>query len=82
MSDTLAVVVRVLAEETEVPVPITAELALEEDLGLTSLGLTRVLVRLEDELDSELDDAVVLSAELRTVRDLVTLVERGRSVVA
>ncbi|GAB7046419.1 acyl carrier protein [Catenuloplanes indicus] len=74
-SDIASTVRRVLAQETSADVPIIGTTRLEDDLGLTSLGLTRVFVRLEDETGRELDDAVVLAAELRTVDDLVAAVE-------
>jgi len=45
---------------------------LDEDLGLDSLGLTEVLLGLEDELRISIPDPV--QAELRTLDDLVAVV--------
>lgn len=72
-------IVRIAGDEAEPGVPdtITMDTGLGGNgLGLTSLGLIRVLVRLENELDIELDDETVMDADLRTVGDLVSIAER------
>jgi acyl carrier protein len=48
----------------------------EGGLELTSLGLVRALVTLEDTLGVELDDAVVMTAEFRTVSDVTEAIMR------
>jgi acyl carrier protein len=63
----------VLADETGSDQPIAMDTRLEDDLGLFSMGVTRVLVRLEEQLGVNLDDTVVAMAELARVRDLVAM---------
>jgi acyl carrier protein len=52
------------------------------DLGLDSLGLTRLLIELERELGVELVDEYLMTIELVNVADLVSLVERAASPAA
>ncbi|MFJ3379377.1 phosphopantetheine-binding protein [Curtobacterium sp. NPDC090217] len=52
-------------------------LLLEGGLSLSSLSFMELLIHLEDRLGVDLEDGVVMAADLRTVRDLVELVERA-----
>ena len=47
------------------------------DLGLDSLGLARLLIELEAKLGVQLVDEYLMTIELVTVADLVTLVEHS-----
>jgi acyl carrier protein len=46
-------------------------------LELTSLGLVRALVRIEQRLDLQLDDGALVAADFQTVDDVVRLVTRS-----
>ncbi|MFC0105792.1 phosphopantetheine-binding protein [Kibdelosporangium aridum] len=69
-------VVRIVTKEAQEytggPVTMDTELG-SGGLGLSSLGLIRVLVCIEDELDADFDDEQVMSANIRTVRDIVSV---------
>ncbi len=54
------------------PARLIGAAGLESDLGLDSLGLTEVLLALEDELAISIPDTLL--AELRTLADLVDVV--------
>jgi len=54
------------------PARLIGPASLESDLGLDSLGLTEVLLALEDEMAISIPDTV--QAELRTLADLVDVV--------
>jgi len=73
-------VVQALVSESESERPaaeVADELTLDgEGLALNSLGFVRAMVELEDSLDVELQDAVVLSANLSTVGDVVRFVQQ------
>lgn len=73
-------IVQALVSESESDQPaaeVADELTLDgEGLALNSLGFVRAMVELEDSLDVELQDAVVLSADLSTVGDVVRFVQQ------
>jgi acyl carrier protein len=66
-------VLAVVAQASASDHPVTVDARLQHDLGIFSLALTQVLVQLEEELGSSLDDAAVATAELTTVGDLIAL---------
>lgn len=76
---TLEQVIEVLRREVGTSDRIGADTPLAEDgLGLTSLGLTRAFIALEDTFGTDLDDAVLIAADLVTVGDMAALVDRSR----
>jgi hypothetical protein len=46
-------------------------------LNLTSLEVVRLLVRLEEDLDTEIDEAAVMNVRLDTVDDVVSLLRQS-----
>jgi acyl carrier protein len=73
-------VVNVLRQESrlEPGAPVTAATPLGDGgLAMTSIGLVRAFISVEDMLDIELDDAVIMGTDLRTVGDVLTLVARA-----
>ena len=74
-----AIVIRVLTDEADQAdrVEVTPHTPLADGgLALSSLSFMRVLIRLEDELDVEIDDAAVMGSRLTVVEDLMTVVEK------
>jgi acyl carrier protein len=69
--DVRAIVERVVAAEAHRALPLPGQARLAEDLGLSSLAVIQLLVRLEEELKSELDEATVVGGGVSTVTDLV-----------
>jgi acyl carrier protein len=78
MNDELSkVVTGVLRAEARLPsdFTVTAQTPMTDGgLDLTSLGLVRALVAIEDRLGIQIDDAKLLATEFRTVDDLLALV--------
>jgi acyl carrier protein len=72
VSDALVTVIPDLAAET-----LDVRQELYADLGLDSLGLARLLIDLEGKLGVQVVDEYLMTIELMTVADLVTLVERA-----
>ena len=69
---------RVLAEYAQKPlaVPLDARLSLRDDLGVESLSLVSLLVRLGDELGVDASDDGLELGGLVTVGDLVAMAQR------
>lgn len=66
------------AESDRSPADVTDDMTLDgEGLALNSLGFVRSMVELEDRFDVELQDAVVMSSDLKTVGDVVTFVREA-----
>jgi len=73
--------VRVLVEEADVDILVDSETLLADGgLGLTSLSFMRAIVELEDALGIELDDAVMMANEFRTVGDVITVIARSARI--
>ena len=49
----------------------------DHGLGLSSLGFVRALICLEDDLGVELDYAVMMASDLRTVGDVIEIVTKA-----
>lgn len=65
-------------ESTRDPAEVTGDVPLGGDgLALNSLGFVRAMVKLEDEFDVELQDAVVMSSDFGTVEDVVDFVRKA-----
>jgi acyl carrier protein len=74
--------IRAVAEEAGSEVLVEAESLLADGgLGLTSLSFMRAIVWLEDALGVELDDAVLMANEFRTVSDVITVVAQSVSII-
>lgn len=55
---------------------ITAELKLNEDLGLDSLNMVELMVELEERFDIEIDESDLDPAALQTVEQVYALVAK------
>ena len=55
---------------------ITAELKLNEDLGLDSLNMVELMVELEERFDIEIDESDLDPATLQTVEQVYALVAK------
>jgi acyl carrier protein len=69
---------QVVAAEAGCVPPLPADARLVEDLGLNSLAVVRLLVRLEEELHGELDEAAIMAGGLKTIADLVSAFRASR----
>jgi acyl carrier protein len=80
-TDIHGTVVEALVAEGETdraPADVTDEVTLDgEGLALNSLGFVRAMVELEDQFDVELQDAVVMSSDFKTVGDVVHFVREA-----
>lgn len=55
---------------------------IDGNLDLTSLEIVRLLVALEEHLDTEIDETAIMNARLETVDDVVALLRKSLALSA
>lgn len=75
--DVRAHVERVVAAAARCRPPLAGHTRLVEDLGLSSLAVVELFVRLEDELHTELDEDMVAAGQVTTVADVIAALRSG-----
>jgi acyl carrier protein len=81
IDDVPGCVLKLIAQEVpeqKLPVSLTADTPLGPDgLAISSMGMVRIFIALEDELGLQLDDALLAVSELSTAGDVVDVVRKA-----
>ncbi len=68
----------IVSEQLDVPAQeVTPEASFVDDLGADSLDLTELIMAMEDEFETEIDDEE--AQQLRTVQDVINYIEAKQS---
>ena len=73
-------VLRLIAQEAQEQLPVSLSAATSlgpGGLAISSMGMVRIFVALEDELDLQLDDALLAVSELSTAGDVMDVVRKA-----